>query len=813
MKKKNKAIYLLFLMPFVYFATACFVMWLVKTSGIYPSGSDTMYHVYRGDYVYNAIKSGNWYPLYDPAWYNGVEILRYWSPLPAYVMAFCQYLAGGSQFGAYLFYIWGVCFLGAYVWPFIGRGFNRPYLGAFIGLLWFFMPNNLCAIFIEGNLARSLSMIFLPVFIYAVYKYLYNQKLRYIPLIAFTFLLMALCHLGYAGMVAISVIIYGIVYMIQKDRKKAVLDVVISMLFGFMLLGIWMVASLRGGITSLDNSENMANFFQNLWTTINPFERLTRGFENFYFGFAALVIIIFGILFGYKKSRTGFVTGLIILLMTTKSAYAVLKHLPGSQYLWMLRFISIALCMILMSFLMWDRLKKPLVLMLCVLLAVDTIPSLSLIVGEHNDISVQERMAARQDSTLISNAQTITKQRLALMDESILGATGSWLVSDYGNPVDATFGAGREAANTSTNIVNLNKAFAQSDFLYVFDRCLELGDDSVLIKKTFLKQYNNSLEDLEAAANVLGYKRVEQNSDYILYHIETPDNWGVVSSYRAVAIGSGAAAISMQFPAVETADSANLNDYTYEELAGYKEVFLNGFTYDDKETAEDLVLRLSRAGVKVIIYADGIPQDKRTHSQNFLGVTWSLITFHNGYPDMDTRIGTIYPDMFPQGHTTWNTVYLDGLDTVWGTFYDNGLNLNFYGTVKNDNIIMTGLNLTYFYSLTDDVSVGQLLSNMSGISSEELPDRKIVPLKVEYGNNEITITSNNDNVNTTLAYHDIFSSSSDITHRNNLMYVNKGTTVIKMSYPYLWQGALVSTAGVVLMVVWLIVKRRNEHNI
>ena len=80
-------------------------------------------------------------------------------------------------------------------------------------------------------------------------------------------------------------------------------------------------------------------------------------------------------------------------------------------------------------------------------------------------------------------------------------------------------------------------------------------------------------------------------------------------------------------------------------------MFLNGFTYDDKETAEDLVLRLSRAGVKVIIYADGIPQDKRTHSQNFLGVTCSSITFHNGYPDMDTRIGTIYPDMFPQGHT------------------------------------------------------------------------------------------------------------------------------------------------------------------
>ena len=812
MKKKKKAIYLLFLMPFVYFATAWFVVWLVKTSGIYPSGSDTMYHVYRGDFVYNAIKSGNWYPLYDASWYNGVELLRYWSPLPAYVMALCQFIAGGSQFGAYLIFIGGVCFLGACVWPFIGRGFNRPFLGAFIGLLWFFMPNNLYAIFIEGNLDRSLSMIFLPVFIYAVYKYLDNQKLRYIPLMVITFLLIELCHLGYAGMVAIAVIIYGIVYMIQKGRKKAVLDVVISMMFGFMLLGIWMAASLRGGITSLDNFENMADFFQNLWTTINPIERLSKGFDNFYFGFAALFVIVFGIMFGYKKSRTGFVTGLIILLMSTDSAYLVLKHLPGSQYLWMLRFISIALCMILMSFLMWDRLKKPLVLMLCVLLAADTIPSLSLIVGEHNYASVQERMSAIQDSTLISNAQSVTKQRLALMDESILGATGSWLVSDYGNPVDATFGAGREAANTSTNIVNLNKAFAQGDFLYVFNRCLELGDDSVLVKKSLLEQYNNSQNDLGSAASAVGYKRVEENRDYILYHIDTPDGWGVVSSYRAIAIGSGAATISMQFPAVETADSDNLNDYTYEELSGYKEVFLNGFIYDDKEEAENLVLRLSRSGVKVIIYADGIPQDKRTHSQNFLGVTCSQITFHNGYPDMETRIGTIYPDMFPQGHTTWNTVYLDGLDTVWGTFYDNGLNLDFYGTVKNDNIIMTGLNLTYFYSLTNDESVGQLLSNMTGISSDELPDRKIVPLKVEYGKNSITITSNSDNVNTTLAYHDIFRSFSDITSKNNLLYVDKGTTVIKMKYPYLWQGAAVSIAGLILLVAWMIVKNKRKNS-
>ena len=115
MKKKNKATYLLFLMPFVYLLTAWLVIWLINANGIYPSGSDTMYHVYRGDYVYKSIKSGNLFPLYDPMWYNGVELLRYWSPLPAYVMALCQFIAGGSQFGAYLIFVGGVCFFGACV--------------------------------------------------------------------------------------------------------------------------------------------------------------------------------------------------------------------------------------------------------------------------------------------------------------------------------------------------------------------------------------------------------------------------------------------------------------------------------------------------------------------------------------------------------------------------------------------------------------------------------------------------------------------------------------------------------------------------
>ncbi len=47
---------------------------------------------------------------------------------------------------------------------------------------------------------------------------------------------------------------------------------------------------------------------------------------------------------------------------------------------------------------------------------------------------------------------------------------------------------------------------------------------------------------------------------------------------------------------------------------------------------------------------------------------------------------------------------------------------------------------------------------MLDITSTQLPDRKNVELNIEHSTNGITITSDYDNVNTSLAYHDIFES-------------------------------------------------------
>lgn len=112
MKMKNiKSDYLIILMPVIYVAAAIAVVVLVSANGSYPTGSDAMYHIYRGDYIYNSIKAGNLYPGYNNMWYNGVELMRYWAPLAAYFVAFCQFLAGGSQMGGYLVFVGMICFL------------------------------------------------------------------------------------------------------------------------------------------------------------------------------------------------------------------------------------------------------------------------------------------------------------------------------------------------------------------------------------------------------------------------------------------------------------------------------------------------------------------------------------------------------------------------------------------------------------------------------------------------------------------------------------------------------------------------------
>jgi uncharacterized membrane protein/putative flippase GtrA len=803
----------------VFAVLAVVVGFVVYNNGTYPGGIDTLCHIYKGDVLYQNIQQGNLWPFYDPLWYNGVEMMRYWAPLPVYAFAGCEALAGGNPLTGFVVFCALVFFVGAASWFYVGCKIQRRWLGLFIGILWFFEPNNLIALFYEGNLPRCIVLAVIPVLIYWVWSYLRTADYHLIPCVAVLFALIALCHSGYAGMLAIAMLIYFVCWGIAKRSWRRSGVMLVTMLVGYLIIGLWLVPSLLGGITSTDSRQIMAGFFQSFWKSINPLQRFESGNVDFYFGLAAFILCVFGLICSKRDSVPGFAAALVILVCTSTAMYPVLSVLPGGQYLWMLRFVSIALAFSLFSLLIWKTLRKGLLVLCCVLLVLDALPSVSLVYGNMDGSQPEQRLAADQKYTLVQEAQHITKQRLAFVDGSALDSESAYLVTGMGNRIAMSEGAAWQSATTADNFKQVDRAAQDSDFLYLFDRSLELGDDTVLVRTAFVKNYSfASQQAMDQAAKTLGYRLAMSNGDYRLYRLKNvPDSWGTVTKYPAIGIGTGTPALSLSYPSIEETTDTNLNHYTYDDLKDYQAIYLDGFTYDDQQAAEGLVTRLSEHGVRIVISGDGIPVNKNSHDRIFLGVRCNDISFSNGYPELGTVVGALNCDLFPQGYENWHTVYLDGLDRSLGGFTINsGENqdthrLDFAGTVKNDNIIVVGLNFGYYYSLTADPGAGKFLDKVLDLKQDALPKRTIVPTQVSYAPDRITVSTEADNVNTALAYHDEFASNPAVSTRNHLTFVNAGTTDLPFFYPYFWQGLAVTVLGVVLLVALTLIARRRQR--
>lgn len=200
--------------------------------------------------------------------------------------------------------------------------------------------------------------------------------------------------------------------------------VVLAILLGFALDGFLLVPSLVGGITTKDSTDIMALFFQTLNESIDPFwgHELGGGWSRWdhsasaYFGLAAFVLTIFGGILSRRQLRPGFWASLTICLMTTTAMYPLISMLPGSQYLWMTRFVSIALALLLVCFFRWVTLKKRWQRLFVVLLAVECIPALTLMTGKWDASTPEERLAVRIQRSLADKGRALTIQRMSMAE-------------------------------------------------------------------------------------------------------------------------------------------------------------------------------------------------------------------------------------------------------------------------------------------------------------------------------------------------------------------------------------------------------------
>lgn len=797
---------------------AILIVWIVNRNVLLVKGSDSMYHVYRGGWIKNEISSGNFWPLYNPIWYNGVELMRYWPPFAAYLMAFCRWIASfvpalsgtGNAFGGFAVYCGFIYLFGAISWSIIGVVKKRPVIGLIAGPLWFFMPTSIFVLLGEGNLPRSLIMTIFPLTILFLNAYLKKGERKYFVGTAVTFLLMNCCHIGYTGMVAIACVIYLGVYRLccfagsfrlEKGKHKD-LDLIVAIICGFLISGIILYPSLNGGLVSnsANTDQTARNFFQSMFVTLSPVTKIRNGYTSNYFGIASFLIAIVGIIGAKRRARPGFVTAIIIVLLTSETASPIIRSLPGGQFMWMLRFLQIASAFILFSFFEWDSLKKPLVAAFTVILIMDCFVSYQIVQKPDGMDRMEDFFQRVEEETPLKTAKQMTKNRIAVMDNGKAINNSVFFLTEYEGGVRQIFGSGWEAASTSKQIASVNEAFDYGYYYFMFDRLVEMGSDTVLVKKDAPEKYPYNENEADKAAAAAGYEKIYDEGLYSVFSLKgVTGAYGTVSKYSGIAIGDGAYYITMMSPSIEEAPLAYVDDYTVEELSKYPVIILDGFKYHDVDKAEEIIRQVSGNGSKVFILADDMPVNRKSNTYRFMGVESQSIEFDNGFPTLYTdKLGTFETSLFPDEYRKWNTVYMNGLTKIEGWAEVLGEKLPFYGKGENDNITFVGFNLTYYCSITKDKNLSILLSEIINMSTEALPERKIVPIDIEYGKNRITVNSPEDNVNTSLAVHDIF--NGNFRERNRLIFVDKGTTEITMHYPYPVQSVLMTVAGIALTV-------------
>ena len=349
----------------------------------------------------------------------------------------------------------------------------------------------------------------------------------------------------------------------------------------------------------------------------------------------------------------------------------------------------------------------------------------------------------------------------------------------------------------------LNTALEKGNYEYLFDRCVELGNDTVIVLKKFVEKINETEEHLITAAKKSNYYLYNETNEAYILHFDSPETFGVQTYYKGFGIGAYVEQIVFPYPTF-IGESMNIEDYTIEELSKYETLYLSGFEYNNRTKAENMVNELADMGIRVVIDMSHIPIVQENNRMYFLGVVAQDISFTSMFPTLTYRGEEMYLTKFPEEYATWNTKYIEGITNVWGTadYYDQ--ELTFIGTNENENIIFLGFNLLFYCTLTQDQSAFHILNDSFNTQLYELPIRTVIPIEIKYSKDKIIIDTPVANINTTIAYQDNFKSDNQILNQNNLLFVTEKHTEIQLVYPYLKEGVVVSAVGVAGTILWMI---------
>ena len=213
----------------------------------------------------------------------------------------------------------------------------------------------------------------------------------------------------------------------------------------------------------------------------------------------------------------------------------------------------------------------------------------------------------------------------------------------------------------------------------------------------------------------------------------------------------------------------------------------------------------------MVVDVTHVQEDRATKQKAFLGVTSQPVTIQDRYPSLMYGGNEILTKDFPEEYAEWFTGYIGEAGQVLGTMTYHGQELTWLGTNAADpNIYFLGLNVMYHAIETEDDAVFSVMDEVLGIERGALPKREIVPLQISFGKTDIHIRSEEENVNTTLAYQDNFVSQSELWQENNLLFMKEKDTKIAIEYPRKEAGTAVSVLGVLAALALIVLQIREK---
>jgi uncharacterized membrane protein len=706
-------------------------------AAIYPWSSDAWGHLVKAEYLRAEIGEGTLYPDIFPAWYAGQQMLRYFAPLPYYLLAGLDFVAG-NLFVAGNMFIFLTSAAGALGFLLFSRRIGLvPALMA--GVFFLLFPDNLRVAYAEGNLPRLLASAFVPYTTYFVVNLLSpGARRRDFVGATLTMSLVVLSHAMMAGIFAFGLGVLILFYwLVAQPAFRVPARAGLALVSGLLLSGWWLFPSLTGGITEIDQvaaSEAIASF--PLTVVLNPGIR-SSDHEIFYLGLVPLGVTAVSLFFWRHLTpwqRALAVSGIVMSLIASTLVNDVWKALPLSNLFWPIRFLSfagVALAISAASFIALvyrrygqrpdgtGRFARMAAVGAVVLVLFDAAPSVALAHGreEPRDITEISRKLASLDGW-----------RVATADLSRLGSAPAQLFTSLGGR-EQVFGWAFQGSTIAPLLARINEAIVRDHPAYALSRLGRLGADDVVVAP--VPEIAPSIRDRLLDA---GYSRVLQTPSGTLFHRDGRPR-AVVPPSRVLGIGTGAANAAYLFPEISVGSSAVLDSYDAEFLARFDVLVLSRFEVDSRRRAEKLIVDFASRGRRVVVDLTAAPLDPLAREPRFLGVYGEpAIGIKRAVIDYEGASRSLQP--FPErigdvAIPEWRGVAVQGADEELVHFdYAAArgalIARNRYG---EGYVEFIGLNLMFHAAVTKDPLAVEVLERSLGLTAFEAPSDREVPLE------------------------------------------------------------------------------------